>query len=92
MIIRNKKKHTVGIISDGDIKRISQKNNNIKNLVAKNIMKKNPITVNQDMLAAEALSIMNAKKVTCLCVNNNRNKDNTTGIITIHNILKANIQ
>ena len=92
LIIRNKKKHTVGIISDGDIKRISQKNNNIKNLVAKNIMKKNPITVNQDMLAAEALSIMNAKKVTCLCVNNNRNKDNTTGIITIHNILKANIQ
>ena len=92
LIIRNKKKRTVGIISDGDIKRISQKSNNIKNLIAKNIMKKNPITVNQDMLAAEALSIMNAKKVTCLCVNNNRNKDNTTGIITIHNILKANIQ
>ena len=92
LIIRNKKRLTVGIISDGDIKRISQKNNNIKNLVAKNIMKKNPITVNQDMLAAEALSVMNAKKVTCLCVNNNRNKNNTTGIITIHNILKENIQ
>jgi len=92
LIIRNKKKRTVGIISDGDIKRISQKNNNIKNLIAKNIMKKNPITVNQNMLAAEALSVMNAKKVTCLCVNNDKNKNNTTGIITIHNILKANIQ
>ena len=92
LIIRNKKKRTVGIISDGDIKRISQKSNNIKNLIAKNIMKKNPITVNQNMLAAEALSIMNTKKVTCLCVNNNKNKNNTIGIITIHNILKANIQ
>ena len=92
LIIRNNKKRTVGIISDGDIKRISQKNNNIKNLIAKNIMKKNPITVNQDMLAAEALLVMNTKKVTCLCVNNNKNKNNTTGIITIHNILKANIQ
>ena len=92
LIIRNKKKRTVGIISDGDIKRISQKNNNIKNLIAKNIMKKNPITVNQNMLAAEALSVMNTKKVTCLCVNNDKNKNNTTGIITIHNILKANIQ
>ena len=92
LIIRNKKKRTVGIISDGDIKRISQKNNNIRNLVAKNIMKKNPITVNQDMLVAEAISVMNTRKVTCLCVNNKKNKNNTIGIITIHNILKANIQ
>ena len=31
-------------------------------------MKKNPVVVNENMLAAEALSIMNNKKITSLCV------------------------
>ena len=88
----NKNKQTLGIISDGDIKRISNKNNDIKKLIAKNIMKKNPITVDKNMIAAEALSIMNSKKVTCLCVHTKKNKRKTLGIITVHNILNANIQ
>ena len=66
LIVRNNKKKTLGIISDGDIKRISQKNTNIKELIAKKIMKKKPVTVNKNILAAEALSIMNTKKITCL--------------------------
>ena len=44
------------------------------------------------MIAAEALSIMNSKKVTCLCVHSKKNKRKTLGIITVHNILNANIQ
>ena len=55
-------------------------------------MKKNPITVEKNMIAAEALSIMNSKKVTCLCVHDKKNQKKTLGIITIHNILNANIQ
>jgi len=74
MVVRNNFKKTSGIISDGDMKRISEKNTNIKNLVAKNIMKKNPISINKDMLATQALSIMNSKKVTCLCVHNKKNE------------------
>ena len=92
LIVRNKKKQTSGIISDGDIKRISEKNSNIKNLITKNIMKKNPISVDSNMLAAQALSIMNSKKVTCLCVHSKNNRKKTIGIITIHNILQANIR
>ena len=92
LIVINKKKQTIGIISDGDIKRISDKNHNIKNLITKNIMKKMPITVNQNILAAEALAIMNSKKITCLCVHDKKNKNKTIGILTIHNILNANIQ
>ena len=92
LIVRNKNKKTLGIISDGDIKRISNKNNDIKKLITKNIMKKNPITVEKNMIAAEALSIMNSKKVTCLCVHDKKNQKKTLGIITIHNILNANIQ
>jgi len=92
LIVINKKKQTIGIISDGDIKRISDKNHNIKKLIAKDIMKKNPFTVSQNILAAEALAIMNSKKITCLCVHDKKNKNKTIGILTIHNILNANIQ
>ena len=92
LVVRNNFKKTSGIISDGDIKRISEKNTNIKNLVAKNIMKKNPLSVNKDMLATQALSIMNSKKVTCLCVHNKKMKNKTIGILTIHSILNANIR
>ena len=92
LVVRNNKKKTCGIISDGDIKRISQKNANIKNLIAKNIMKKNPISVDKDMLATQALSIMNSKQITCLCVHHKKMKNKTIGILTIHDILNANIR
>ena len=92
LVVRNNLQKTSGIISDGDIKRISEKNTNIKNLITKNIMKKNPISVNKDMLATQALSIMNSKKVTCLCVHNKKVKNKTIGILTIHNVLNANIR
>tara|TARA_B100000579_G_C22776920_1_gene827114 strand:+ start:38 stop:658 length:621 start_codon:yes stop_codon:yes gene_type:complete len=92
LVVRNKRKQTVGIISDGDIKRISKRNNNINNLVAKKIMKKNPISVNINTLAAQALSVMNNKKITCLCIHDEKNKNKTVGLLSIHNILKANIE
>ena len=54
-------------------------------------MKKKPVTVDKDMLAAQALSIMNTKKITSLCVHKNKRKNKTIGFIHIHNILNANI-
>jgi arabinose-5-phosphate isomerase len=54
-------------------------------------MKKNPISIEKDMLAVQALSIMNSKKITSLCVHNGKRKNKTIGIIHIHNILNANI-
>ena len=68
-----------------------QKNENIKYLTAKQVMKRKPISVEKNMLAAKALSIMNTKKITSLCVNNDKNLKKTIGIIHIHNILEANV-
>ena len=90
-VVRNKKRETIGIITDGDIKRASQKNENIKYLTTKQIMKRRPVSVEKNMLAAKALSIMNTKKITSLCVNNSKNIKKTIGIIHIHNILEANV-
>ena len=53
-------------------------------------MKKNPISVDKDTLAASALSIMNSKKITSLCVHKKKKKK-TIGIIHMHDILKSNI-
>ncbi len=90
LVARNKKGITTGIISDGDFKRINKNLVNIDNLIVKKVMKKNPIVVDKDMLAAEALSIMNNKKITALCVFN-KNSRKTIGLIHVHNILDANI-
>ena len=64
---------------------------NIGNLLIKKVMKKNPISVDKDTLAAQALSIMNEKKITSLCIHHGKQKNKTIGIIHIHNILGANI-
>ena len=54
-------------------------------------MSKSPISVEKDTLAARALSLMNDKKITSLCVYKKNNKNKTIGIIHIHNILMSNI-
>ena len=91
LVVKNSKGNTIGIITDGNIRRIGQNNSNIHKLNVKKVMTKNPITINIDTLAAKALRIMNEKKITSLCVNKKSNKK-TIGIIHIHNILQANIE
>ena len=91
LIIRDKNFKTKGIITDGDLKRIAQKYSNFENLKLSTVMKKNPISVEKDTLAASALSIMNSKKITALCVHNNKNVKKTIGLIHMHDILRSNI-
>ena len=91
LLVINKKKLTKGLISDGDLRRFSQKKQNLHNVSVKEIMTKNPIGIDKDELAARALSIMNNKKITSLCVYNKKNKLKTIGVLHIHNILQSNI-
>ena len=82
---------TKGILTDGDLKRLNQKFENINKLKIKSVMKKNPISIEKYMLAAKALSIMKTKKITSLCVHSGKKKNKTIGFVHIHNILNANI-
>ncbi len=91
LIARNKKKITTGIVTDGQIRRLSSKNIFLSLLKVKDIMTKNPIKIEKDTLATKALSIMNEKKITSLCVYNQKKKSVTIGIIHIHNILNKQI-
>ena len=92
LIVQNNSKKTKGIITDGQIRRISEKKGNLDNLKVKNVMTKNPISVDREMLAAKALSLMNSRRITSLCVHKNKIKNKTIGVIHIHNILENNIQ
>tara|TARA_B100001057_G_scaffold78555_1_gene73665 strand:+ start:2387 stop:3355 length:969 start_codon:yes stop_codon:yes gene_type:complete len=91
LIARNNKNKTTGVITDGQIRRVNEKKVEIKSLQVKDIMTKNPIGVSKDALAAKALSIMNLRKITSLCVFNDKNKHKTIGIVHIHHILQSNI-
>ena len=91
LIIKNRNGDTIGIITDGDLKRIAQKYSKFDNLEIKKVMKKNPISIDKDMLAASALSIMNSKKITSLCVHKGRKVKKTIGLIHMHDILRSNI-
>ena len=75
LIVRDKQGNTTGIITDGQIRRVVQKNNYLDTSKVKNIMTKNPIKVSEDILAIKALSIMNEHKITSLCVYNLKNKN-----------------
>ena len=90
LIVRNDKGITTGIVTDGNIRRLNQKTDNLKKLLVKSVMTKNPIYVDREMLAEKALAIMNEKKITCVCVNGDKNK--TIGILHIHNVLDLSIQ
>ena len=91
VLLIKKKNITTGILTDGDLKRLNRKFENFQKLKIKKVMKKNPVSVDKNTLAAQALSIMNTKKITSLCVHKGNKKNRTVGIIHIHNILKANI-
>ena len=91
LIIRDSKKKTLGMITDGQIRRSLEKSNNFQTLSVKKIMTKNPITIDKDELAAKALSMMNSKQITSLLVSNNKKPSNIIGVLHIHTILKSNI-
>lgn len=85
-VVDNNKK-PIGIITDGDLRRHMDSSITTKKVAE--IMTKNPIMVKKNMLAAEALAIMNKKSITSLCVIDN--KSALSGIVHIHDILHAGI-
>ena len=78
----------VGIITDGDIRRVLNQNKNPMNLKVNEIMVKNPKFVSGDMLGSEDLNIMNKSKINQLLVIDD---GNYKGMIHMHELLKAGL-
>ena len=91
IIVKGKNKKTLGIITDGQIRRQNQKGFDLHSKKVREVMTKKPISVDKNTLAVKALTLMNNKKITSLCVHDKKNKDKTIGVLHIHNILQSNI-
>ena len=81
--IINAQKKLVGIITDGDLRR--KMYTKIIEKLVKNIMTKNPLTINENFLIGEALNLMNRRKITSLFV---CKENKPLGIIHTHDCLR----
>ena len=91
LVVQNKLKKTSGIITDGEIRRFNEKKIYLPSMRVKDVMTKNPVSIDKNALAAKALSLMNNKKITSLCVYDKKDKFKTIGVLHIHNILDSDI-
>jgi arabinose-5-phosphate isomerase len=85
-VLENNK--VVGIITDGDIRRMLNKYDAINGLTAKDIMSANPKTIENNMLAVKALELMQSKGITQVLAIEN---DNYMGVVHIHNLINEGI-
>ncbi len=77
-----------GIITDGDLRRMLEKNEEISKLTASDIMTKNPRTIASDTLVVNALSLMRHNNITQLLV---VDKNKYKGVVHLHDILREGI-
>jgi arabinose-5-phosphate isomerase len=77
-----------GMVTDGDLRRLMEKEKDITQLKASNMMAKNPKTITKETLAAKAVQIMEEYSITSLIVSE---EGKIQGIIHLHDILKAGI-
>ena len=85
-VLKNEK--IVGIITDGDVRRILEKYDDPLNVPLSKIIKKAPMTVKHSLLAIDALQIMNENKITNLVVTK---KEKYLGMLHIHDIINAGL-
>lgn len=78
----------VGIITDGDLRRMLAKVDSFKGLTAKDIMSKNPKIISNDAMAVEAIEIMDTFGITQILAEEN---GKYSGVVHIHNLTKEGI-
>ncbi len=88
-IITDKHQRLLGIFTDGDLRRAIDQGLNLQTTLVDEVMTPNCKTINKDRLAAEALRIMEASKITTLIIVDKEKKP--LGVVHIHDILSQGI-
>ena len=88
--VLNKEGKLSGMITDGDLRRMLSRFDNIKSLKAKDLMSRNPKTVIPDDYAVRAMNIMQANNISQLVVVDEKTEE-VVGFVHIHNLLKEGI-
>lgn len=78
-----------GILTDGDLRRLLQRSTNITNLSAHQVMTENPKTIRPNILAAQALKVMETFKITQLIVVDN--DQHPIGVLHLHDLVEAGL-
>lgn len=86
--VLDKKGKLKGIITDGDLRRMIEKNSNYGKLTAAEVMSKNPKTIQMEELAVNALQLMREKNITQIIV---MNKQSYSGMMHVHDLLREGL-
>ncbi len=86
--VTNSNGELLGIFTDGDLRRTVDHGIDINNETIGHVMTAKPSTIHKEMLAAEALGLMEQRKITALVVEEDHK---TVGIIHMHDILRAGV-
>jgi arabinose-5-phosphate isomerase len=78
----------VGVITDGDLRRMLKDHTDITNFTANDIMSKNPKTIKADEMAIKALETMENNNITQILVEEN---SNYVGVVHLHDLLKEGL-
>ena len=78
----------LGVITDGDLRRMLEKDIDIEHKKAKDIMTKNPKTIAPDALAVDALDMMRKNNITQLIV---KTREEYTGVIHLHDLIREGL-
>ncbi|WP_439881466.1 KpsF/GutQ family sugar-phosphate isomerase [Pontibacter sp. MBLB2868] len=87
-VVKDDTKELIGIITDGDLRRMLNKYDNTENITASDIMTPSPLTLEPEQYAAEALAIMQEKSITQLIVTKSGNFE---GFVHLHDLLKEGL-
>ena len=86
VVVENKT--VLGVVTDGDLRRMLSKTNDISNLKVSDIMNQNPKTIKADALAVEAKKLMQSHEISQLLVMKN---GDYVGVVHIHDLIKEGI-
>jgi arabinose-5-phosphate isomerase len=81
--------HLLGIITDGDLRRHMSNGVNLRDRRAADVMTRRPVTVSPEMLAAEALNILEQRKITSIVVVDSANL--VKGVVHLHNLWRTGL-
>ena len=87
-VVLDEAHHIIGIITDGDLRRMLIKDLDIKLVQAEDVMTPYPLTIDANALAVEAMVLMRQKSITQLVVVDN---DRYVGMVHLHDLLKEGI-
>ena len=79
----------LGIFTDGDLRRAIDRRDDLHNTNMSDLMIKNPITISDDMLAAQAMKIIEDNNISCLAVTTENNI--VLGVVHLHALIKAGL-